>query len=62
MCLFSDEITIDDIRRIAYRLLASPVSVAARGNIAKLPSYEDIQAGLSKPVVSSNKRAYTVPT
>lgn len=57
-----NEITIDDIRRIAYRLLASPVSVAARGNIAKLPSYEDIQAGLSKPVVSSNKRAYTVPT
>lgn len=46
-----------DIQRVARRLLSSPPAVAARGNVAKLPGYGDIQAGLmghqSPPV---NKR------
>ncbi|KAK7576236.1 hypothetical protein V9T40_012522 [Parthenolecanium corni] len=42
-----DRVTHGDIQRVARRLLSSPVSVAARGNIAKLPSYTDIQSALT---------------
>lgn len=41
------KVTVEDVQRVARRiLLSSPPAVAARGNIAKLPRYEDIQAGL----------------
>nr|CAD7439339.1 unnamed protein product [Timema bartmani] len=36
----------DDIVRVAKKMLRSPPSVAARGGINKLQSWENIQAGL----------------
>ncbi|KAF6204586.1 hypothetical protein GE061_018746 [Apolygus lucorum] len=42
-----ENITADDIRRIAVRLLRSQPSVAARGDIRNMPSLHDIQAGLT---------------
>lgn len=44
--LFSEKITAEDIQRVAKRLLSSPPSVAARGNIKSIPSLKDIQNGL----------------
>ncbi|XP_011506331.1 PREDICTED: mitochondrial-processing peptidase subunit alpha [Ceratosolen solmsi marchali] len=38
--------TIDDVVRVARRLLKSPPSVAARGEVRHVPSITDIQAGL----------------
>ncbi|XP_014233207.1 mitochondrial-processing peptidase subunit alpha [Trichogramma pretiosum] len=38
--------TSDDIMRVAHRLLKSPPSVAARGEVRNVPSITDIQAGL----------------
>ncbi|CAD7089833.1 unnamed protein product [Hermetia illucens] len=40
-------ITSKDIQRIARRILSSPPSVAARGDIKKLPDMKDIQAGIA---------------
>ncbi|XP_003693437.1 mitochondrial-processing peptidase subunit alpha [Apis florea] len=41
-----DEISKDDIKNVARRLLKSPPSVAARGEVRSIPSIRDIQAGL----------------
>lgn len=40
------DISKDDIRNVARRLLKSPPSVAARGEVRTVPSIGDIQAGL----------------
>jgi mitochondrial-processing peptidase subunit alpha len=40
------KITADDVRRVARRLLASPPSMAARGQIKGLPDIKDIKSGL----------------
>ena len=39
----SENVTVDDIRRVSSRMLASRPSVAALGNLATLPKYDDIQ-------------------
>lgn len=44
--LFSENVTAEDIHRVARQLLKSQPSVAARGEIRKLPSMSDIQSGL----------------
>ncbi|XP_076627484.1 mitochondrial-processing peptidase subunit alpha isoform X1 [Colletes latitarsis] len=41
-----DEVSKDDINNAARRLLKSPPSVAARGEVRAVPSIGDIQAGL----------------
>lgn len=41
-----ENVTADDIHRVARQLLKSQPSVAARGDIHKLPSMADIQSGL----------------
>ncbi|XP_071492261.1 mitochondrial-processing peptidase subunit alpha-like isoform X1 [Diadema antillarum] len=41
-----DKVTADDIRRVAHRMLQSQPSVAALGDLSKLPDYSDIQSGL----------------
>ncbi|XP_043276457.1 mitochondrial-processing peptidase subunit alpha [Venturia canescens] len=41
-----DKITKDDVTRVARRLLKSPPSVAARGDVRNVPTLADIQAGL----------------
>lgn len=53
-----DQITAEDIQRVARRFLASPPSLAARGDIKGLPTTKDIQAGLlnSDGRIPSNKR------
>ncbi|XP_063224768.1 mitochondrial-processing peptidase subunit alpha [Bacillus rossius redtenbacheri] len=40
------KVTKDDVVRVARKMLKSPPAVAARGSVTKLPSLEDIQAGL----------------
>ena len=40
---FSENVTVDDIKRVSSRMLASRPSVAALGNLATLPKYDDIQ-------------------
>jgi len=47
VCLLIGKITREDIQRVARRMLRSFPSVAALGNLSKLPSYEDIQTALS---------------
>ncbi|KAL0895829.1 hypothetical protein ABMA27_011860 [Loxostege sticticalis] len=42
-----DKITADDIVRVARRMLSKQPSVAARGRLAHLPSFEEIQANMS---------------
>lgn len=41
-----EKITRDDVHRVARRLLKSPPSVAARGEVRNVPTLVDIQAGL----------------
>ncbi|OAD57043.1 Mitochondrial-processing peptidase subunit alpha [Eufriesea mexicana] len=41
-----DEVSKDDVKNVARRLLKSPPSVAARGEVRTVPSIRDIQAGL----------------
>ncbi|XP_015113660.1 mitochondrial-processing peptidase subunit alpha [Diachasma alloeum] len=41
-----EKITREDVHRVARRLLKSPPSVAARGEVRNVPSLADIQAGL----------------
>lgn len=43
---FSENVTAEDIHRVARQLLKSQPSITARGDIRKLPSMADIQAGL----------------
>ena len=40
---FSENVTVEDIKRVSSRMLASRPSVAALGNLATLPKYDDIQ-------------------
>lgn len=44
--LISEKVSKDDIIAVAKRLLASDPSVAARGDLKRMPSLEYIQAGL----------------
>ena len=41
------EVTRADIERVARRMLRSSPSVAALGNLSKLPPYEDIRTALT---------------
>ncbi|KAK6641341.1 hypothetical protein RUM44_013050 [Polyplax serrata] len=41
-----EKITEDDVRKIAKRLVSSKPSVAARGDIRKLPTFEDIKTAV----------------
>ncbi|KAK1119391.1 hypothetical protein K0M31_013222 [Melipona bicolor] len=41
-----DEISKDDVKNVARRLLKSPPSVAARGEVRAVPTIRDIQTGL----------------
>lgn len=45
-CLFSDKITAADIQRVAKRILSTPVSLAARGDIGSLPDIKEVQNAL----------------
>ena len=45
--LYTGQIGRDDIQRVARRMMRSTPSVAALGNLSKLPLYEDIQTALS---------------
>ncbi|XP_072016851.1 LOW QUALITY PROTEIN: mitochondrial-processing peptidase subunit alpha-like [Amphiura filiformis] len=40
------KVTVEDIQRVAFRMLHSKPSVAAVGDLKMLPNYEDIQAAL----------------
>ncbi|XP_028164438.1 mitochondrial-processing peptidase subunit alpha [Ostrinia nubilalis] len=42
-----EKITADDIVRVARRMLSKQPAVAARGKLAHLPSFEEIQANIS---------------
>lgn len=44
---FAEKVTATDIQRVARRFLATPPSLAARGNIQALPDIKDIQSGLT---------------
>lgn len=44
--MLADEISKDDINRVARRLLKSPPCLAARGEVKAIPSMADIQNGL----------------
>lgn len=46
MFVFTEKINKSDIISVARRLLSSQPSVAARGDLRKMPSLEYIQAGL----------------
>ena len=48
------KITVDDIDRVVTSMLATPVSVAALGQLAKLPSLESIQSALQAPPSRAN--------
>lgn len=41
--LSSENVTVDDIKRVSSRMLASKPSVAALGNLANLPKFEEIE-------------------
>lgn len=43
---YVENITSEDIERVAKRFLSSPPSLAARGEIKGLPELKDIQSGL----------------
>lgn len=43
---FVEKITAADIQRVAKRMLATPPSLAARGEINEIQELADIQAGL----------------
>ncbi|XP_070532357.1 mitochondrial-processing peptidase subunit alpha-like [Ptychodera flava] len=46
-CRLIDKVTEEDIIRVASRMLRTKPSVAAMGNLKKLPDYEDIQSALA---------------
>lgn len=48
--LFLENVTAEDVQRVAKRFLQTPPSVAARGNIKEMPEYKDIQSGLLNPL------------
>lgn len=43
---FSEKITEDEVRKVAKKLVSNKPAIAARGNIQKLPSFEDIQTAV----------------
>lgn len=51
-----EKIKASDIQRVAKRVLATPVSVAARGDIESLPDMKDIQSALLQDGRLSNRR------
>ncbi|XP_014260575.1 mitochondrial-processing peptidase subunit alpha [Cimex lectularius] len=53
-------VTKADIERIAVRMLKSQPAVAARGDIRKLPSLQDIQTGLSDKESSQSKMRFSI--
>ncbi|KAK3926471.1 Mitochondrial-processing peptidase subunit alpha [Frankliniella fusca] len=44
-----ENISADDIQRVAQRLLRSSPAVAARGDVSKIPQLRDVQSGLMDP-------------
>lgn len=40
---FLENVTEDDIVRIVKKMLVTPLTIVARGNISKLPQIEEIQ-------------------
>ncbi|XP_073848922.1 mitochondrial-processing peptidase subunit alpha [Musca autumnalis] len=51
-----DKITAADIQRVAKRLLCSPVSMAARGDISGLPDIKEVQNALHRDGRLSSRR------
>lgn len=51
-----DKITAADIQRVAKRLLSSPVSMAARGDISGLPDIKEVQNALHRDGRISSRR------
>lgn len=51
-----DKITASDIQRVAKRILASPVSLAARGDIGSLPDIKEVQNALHHEGKLSSRR------
>uniref|UniRef100_A0AAY4AG29 Mitochondrial-processing peptidase subunit alpha n=1 Tax=Denticeps clupeoides TaxID=299321 RepID=A0AAY4AG29_9TELE len=47
LCQLISNVTADDIKRVATKMLRSKPAVAALGDLTELPSYEHIQAALS---------------
>lgn len=45
--IVSEKITADDITRVARRMLSTRPAVAARGKLANLPSFEEIQSNMT---------------
>lgn len=55
--LITEKISAADIQRVARRILASPPSMAARGDINNLPDMKEVQSALnSGGRLSSNRR------
>ena len=56
-----NQITKDDINRIAKKMLTSKPSVAAIGSLKNLPSYKDIELGLlHKDGLMPRKRQFSI--
>lgn len=49
MFFLTENITADDVQRVAQRILRSSPAVAARGDVVKIPQLGDIQSGLMDP-------------
>jgi len=49
LCQMIEKVTNDDIVRVSRRLLASKPSMAAMGNLSKLPKLEEVQEVLLNP-------------
>ena len=54
-----DKVTRDDINRIGAKMLSSKVSLAAIGDIKKLPSFNDIELGLLDKEVSQSINTFS---
>jgi len=50
------QVTASDIQRVAQRMLRSRPSVAALGNLVKMPAYEDINSALNSKDGKLSKR------
>lgn len=50
-----DKVTRDDLNRIGAKMLGSKVSLAAIGDLKKLPKFNDIELGLLDKEVSYPK-------
>lgn len=54
--LIAEKITSEDIIRVAQRMLKTKPSVAARGKLAHLPLYEEIQSNMSSSKSDSSSQ------